>query len=171
MCQSYKFILELYIREMNVFIKFSLPTRKTNGIYSRHRLFRSQRDSSYKFNANAFLPRGVKYQGRRIRKIYEDCVFCHHEISQLSSRESRKSRKRRVASPALVGTKECCLQPFQPDGKLRAFCDAVFAWLARFAWNKIIEIQSFMREDSDASAQSTYLYDFLPAGRILSDCK
>ena len=26
-----------------------------------------------------------------------------------------------------IGTKECCLQPFQPDGKLRAFCDAVFA--------------------------------------------
>ena len=103
MCQSYKFILELDIRETNVFIKFSLPTRKTNGICSRHRLFRSQRDSSYKFNANAFLSKGVKYQGGRIRKIYEDCVFCHHEISQLSSRESRESRKRRVASPALVG--------------------------------------------------------------------
>ena len=42
-------------------------------------------------------------QGGRIRKIYEDCVFCHHEISQLSSRESRESRKRRVALPALVG--------------------------------------------------------------------
>ena len=39
-------------------------------------------------------------------------------------------------------------------GKLRAFCDAVFAWLARFAWNKIIGIQSFMREDSGASALS-----------------
>ena len=31
--------------------------------------------------------------------------------------------KRRVASPALVGFAEC----FQPDGKLRAFCDAAFA--------------------------------------------
>ena len=38
--------------------------------------------------------------------------FYHHEISQLSSRESRKSRRRRVASPALVGFAEC----FQPDG-------------------------------------------------------
>ena len=51
-------------------------------------------------------------QGRHTRNIHEDSIFYHHEISQLSSRESRKSRRRRVASPALVGFAEC----FQPDG-------------------------------------------------------
>ena len=98
-------------------------------------------------------------------------------ISQKARRFARACRLRRRREWASVATtaglsapRSAACSPFN-RGKLRAFCDAVFAWLARFAWNKIIWIQTFMREDSGASALSMQPKVFLTASRVFSDCK
>ena len=49
--------------------------------------------------------------------------FYHHEISQLSSRESRKSRRRRVASPALVGVRRVFSAGWHTQALARVICE------------------------------------------------
>ena len=62
-------------------------------------------------------------QGRRTRNIHEDSIFYHHEISQLSSRESRKSRRRRVASLALVGVRRVFSAGWHTQALARVICE------------------------------------------------
>ena len=63
------------------------------------------------------------WQGKRTRNIHEDSIFYHHEISQLSSRESRKSRRRRVASPALVGVRRVFSAGWHTQALARVICE------------------------------------------------
>ena len=67
--------------------------------------------------------RGYAIQGKRTRNIHEDSIFYHHELSQLSSRESRKSRRRRVASPALVGVRRVFSAGWHTQALARVICE------------------------------------------------
>lgn len=98
---------EMYKKSIELRPTYARPYIHLGNLYAQQR----DKEESIRYYLQA-INLFAENQGRRTRNIHEDSIFYHHEISQLSSRESRKSRRRRVASPALVGFAEC----FQPDG-------------------------------------------------------